>query len=70
MINTKEPEELNVLKDAVFKKFGVGAKPFMNQEEYLWVGKNVVMSLKYDENLKFGDYYIRSESMVKKMAQN
>lgn len=70
VVTTKGPEEFNALKDAVFKKFGVGAKPFMNREEYLWVGKNVIMSLKYDENTKFGDYYIRSESMAKKMTQN
>lgn len=70
LITIREPEELNVLKEAVFKKFGVGAKPFLNREEYLWVGKNIVMSLSYDETLKLGAYYIRSESMVKKMAQN
>jgi len=69
VVSTKGPEEFNALKDTVFKKFGVGAKPFTNREEYLWVGKNVVMSLKYDENLKFGDYYIRSELLAKKMAQ-
>ena len=70
LIAIKEPEELNVLKEAVFKKYGVGAKPFLNREEYLWVGKKVVMSLHYDENLKFGAYYIRSESMEKNMARN
>ena len=70
LISIRKPEELNVLKEAIFKKFGVGAKPFLNREEYLWVGKNVVMSLQYDEYLKLGTYYIRSESMVKKMAQN
>ena len=70
VVNTKGPEEFNALKDAVFKKFGVGAKPFTNREEYLWVGKNVVMSLKYDENSKFGEVTIRSELMAKKMAQN
>jgi hypothetical protein len=69
LISMKEREEFNALKEAVFKKYGVGAKPFTNREEYLWVGKNVVMSLTYDENLKFGSYYIRSESMVKKTAQ-
>jgi len=69
LISIRQPEEFNVLKEAVFKKFGVGAKPFTNREEYLWVGKNVVMGLKYDDNLKFGDYYMRSESMVKKTAQ-
>ena len=70
LISIREPEELNVLKEAVFKKFGVGAKPFLNREEYLWVGKNIGHVFKYDESLKLGAYYIRSESMVKKMAQN
>ena len=70
VVSTKGPEEFNALKDAVFKKFGEGAKPFTNREEYLWVGKNVIMSLQYDDNSKFGTYYIRSESMAKKMAKN
>ncbi len=70
VVNTKGPEEFNALKRSVFKKFGEGSKPFVNREEYLWVGKNVVMALKYDENTKFGDYYIRSELVAKKMAQN
>jgi hypothetical protein len=69
LISIRQPEEFNVLKEAVFNKFGVGAKPFTNREEYLWVGKNVTMGLKYDENLKFGDYYMRFESMVKRTAQ-
>jgi hypothetical protein len=70
VVSTKGPEEFNALKDAVFKKFGEGAKPFTNREEYLWVGKNVVMSLQYDDNSKLGTYYIRSELMAKKMAKN
>ena len=70
VVTTKGLEEFNALKDAVFKKFGVGAKPFTNREEYLWVGKHAVMGLKYDENTKFGDYYIRSELVAKQMAQN
>jgi hypothetical protein len=70
VVSTKGPEEFSALKDAVFKKYGAGAKPFTNREEYLWVGKNVVMALNYDDNSKFGEYYIRSELMAKKMAQN
>jgi len=70
VVNTKGPEEFNALKDAVFKKFGEGAKPFVNREEYLWVGKNVVMALQYHDNSKFGTYYIRSELMAKQMAKN
>lgn len=69
VVNTKGPEEFSALRDAVFKRFGVGAKPFTNREEYLWEGKNLVMSLNYDENSKFGELTIRSESMSKKMAQ-
>jgi hypothetical protein len=70
LITIREPEELTVLREAVFKKFGVGAKPFLNREEYLWVGKNVVMSIQYDPDLKLGSYYIRSESVAKQMARN
>jgi len=69
LVTIKTREEMNALKDAVFKNFGEGAKPFVNRDEYLWVGKNVAMALHYDENLKFGTYYIRSELMAKKMAQ-
>jgi hypothetical protein len=69
VVNTKGPEEWNALKDAVFKKFGVGAKPFVNREEYLWVGKNAVMALQYDENSKTGTFYIRSELVAKQMAK-
>jgi hypothetical protein len=70
VVTIKTREELNALKDAVFKKFGEGAKPFVNREEYLWVGKNVAMGLHYDESLRFGSYYIRSDSMTKQMARN
>ena len=70
VVSTKGPEEWSALKDAVFKKFGEGAKPFVNQEEYLWVGKNAVMVLKYDESSTLGTYYIRSDSVAKQMAGN
>jgi hypothetical protein len=70
VVNTKGPEEFDALKNAVFKKFGVGAKPFTNREEYLWIGKNAVMSLQYDDNSKFGTCYIRSELVAKQMAKN
>jgi hypothetical protein len=68
VITIKSPEELNGVKHAVFRKFGEGAKPFLNREEYLWIGKKAVMALQYDENLKFGSYYIRSDSVAKQMA--
>ena len=34
VVSTKGSEEWIALKDAVFKKFGEGSKPFLNQEEY------------------------------------
>jgi hypothetical protein len=70
VVTIRTREECNAIKEVVFRKFGEGAKPFVNREEYLWVGKNVVMGLQYDENLKFGNYYIRSELMAKQMAKN
>jgi hypothetical protein len=70
MVSTKGLEEWDALKQAVFKKYGEGAKPFLNQEEYLWVGKNVIMALQYNQNLSLGTYYIRSESLAKQMAKN
>ena len=68
-MTTKGPEEFNALKDAVFAKFGGGAKPFINREEYLWEGKHAIMSLTYDDNIKFGQYYLRSKSLATKMEQ-
>ncbi len=54
-------------KEAVFKTFGEGAKPFRNREEYLWVGRDAVMALQYDETLEEGVYYIRSDAMSRKI---
>jgi len=70
VVKTEAPEDFNALKEAVFAKFGAGAKPFINREEYLWVGKETVMCLRYDDFLKSGIYYVRSDSMAKKMMQN
>jgi len=67
MVTTEQISDWDALKDSVFEKFGVGAKPFSNKEEYLWIGKDVTMALRYDENLKKGTYYIRSHSMEKRM---
>ena len=67
MVTTESLADWNSLKETVFRKFGVGAKPFSNKEEYLWVGKVAVMALRYDENLKMGIFYIRAESMEKQM---
>jgi len=70
MVMTQGFEDFNAVKEAVFGKFGVGAKPFRNKEEYLWVGKNAVMALRYDENSKAGIFYIKSDSMTKQMEEH
>jgi hypothetical protein len=67
VVMTEQVSDFEALKESVFEKFGVGAKPFLNKEEYLWVGKNVTMALRYDEGSKKGTYYIRSHSMEQKM---
>jgi hypothetical protein len=67
VVMTEQVSDFEALKESVFDKFGVGAKPFINKEEYLWVGKNVTMALRYDEVSKKGTYYIRSHSMEKQM---
>jgi hypothetical protein len=69
-ITTNGREEFNALKEAVFKKFGEGAKPFLNSEEYLWFGKNADMVLRYTENSGLGAYYIRSLSVGKQIERN
>jgi hypothetical protein len=67
LVMTEQASDWGPLKEAVFEKFGVGAKPFTNQEEYLWIGKDATMALRYDELLRMGTYYIRSHSMEKQM---
>jgi hypothetical protein len=64
---TEQASDWEALKESVFEKFGVGARPFTNQEEYLWIGKDATMALRYDELLRMGTYYIRSHSMEKQM---
>ena len=51
------------LKKAILKHYGEGAKAFKNREEYLWTGEDVIMALRYDEDMKMGLFYIRSESI-------
>ena len=70
MVMTQGLEHFNAAKEAAFSKFGEGAKPFRNKEEYLWVGKNAVMALRYDENTKAGIFYIKSDSMTKQMEEH
>ena len=67
MVVTEQASDWDALKEFVFEKFGVGAKPFSNKEEYLWIGKNATMALRYDEHLGRGVYYIRSHTMGKQM---
>lgn len=67
MVTTQSPSDWNALKEVVVNKYGEGSKPFRNKEEYLWVGKNALMALRYDETSKEGIYYIKSESISKKM---
>jgi hypothetical protein len=66
VVRTEQVSDWEALKESVFEKYGVGAKPFSNQEEYLWVGKDATMALRYDGNSKSGIYYIRSHTMEKK----
>ncbi len=70
VVTAEGPAGFKALKEGVFGKFGEGAKPFRNREEYLWIGKDTVMSLRYDDFIKTGIYYIRSDSMAKKMGQD
>ena len=67
MVATQGLSDWNALKETVFNKFGEGAKPFSNKEEYLWVGKNAVMALRYNEISNGAIFYIRSDSMTKQM---
>ena len=67
VVKTEQVSDWEALKEAVFEKYGAGAKPFSNQEEYLWIGKDVTMSLRYDAYAKTGLYYMRSHTMEKQM---
>jgi hypothetical protein len=67
VVMTEQVSDFEALKESIFERFGVGAKPFVNKEEYLWVGKNVTMALRYEEGSKKGTYYVRSHSMEKQM---
>jgi hypothetical protein len=51
----------------VFDKYGRGAKPLINMDEYLWYGEDATMALRYDDMAKTGIYYIRSGAMEKQM---
>jgi hypothetical protein len=67
MVMTKGVNDWTALKEAVFREFGEGSKSWSNREEYLWLGENSVMALRYSEFSKMGIFYIRSDSMSKQM---
>jgi hypothetical protein len=67
MVTTESAADWNALKEVVFSKYGEGAKPFQNKEEYLWIGKKAFMALRYDETSNEGLYYIKTESMAKEI---
>ena len=67
IVTTKSLPDWNVLKEAIFNKYGVGTKTFRNREEYFWAGKNALMALRYEEISKEGIFYIKSESISKQM---
>ena len=70
MIKTDGFVRWNVLKNAILTHYGEGTKPFRNREEYLWSGENVTMALRYDQESDMGLFYIRSESLRKKMMSS
>jgi hypothetical protein len=69
MITAAGPARWDRLKRAIFNHYGEGTKPFRNREEFLWSGENVIMALRYDEESKTGLFYIRSDSLRKKMIE-
>lgn len=68
MLMTHGSSDWEALKMTVFDKYGRGAKPFINMEEYLWYSEDATMALRYDAGTKTGMYYIRSGAMEKQMA--
>jgi hypothetical protein len=67
IVTTRSLADYNALKEVVFKQYGEGAKPFLNKEEYLWVGKKAVMALRYTDFLNEGIFYIKSDSIAKQI---
>jgi hypothetical protein len=67
IVTTQNLADWNALKEAVFKQYGEGAKPFTNKEEYLWIGKKTVMALRYTDFLKEGIFYIKSDEITKQI---
>jgi hypothetical protein len=67
IVTTQSLADWNALKEVIFNKYGEGAKPFTNKEEYLWVGRKAVMALRYTDFLKEGIFYIKSDSMEKQI---
>ena len=67
MVMTQGPSDWEALKMTVFDRYGRGAKPFINTDEYLWYDEDATMALRYDDMTKTGMYYIRSGAMEKQM---
>lgn len=67
IVTTRSLADWDALKEVIFNKYGVGAKPFINKEEYLWFGKKAVMVLRYTDFLKEGIFYVKSDSMEKQI---
>jgi hypothetical protein len=59
----------NSLRDNLFESYGPGAKPFKNLEEYLWIGKNAIMSLRYDDKTGTAHFYVRSDALKERVIQ-
>ena len=70
IITTQGLPEWNGLKEAVFDKYGEGSRPYTNRQEFLWVGKDAVMVLRYDEMSKEGVHYIRSDAMRERIESD
>ena len=70
LVTTQGLSDWNALKGVVFNKYGVGAKPFSNREDYLWAGKTATGALRLDEFTNEGTFYIRYEPIAKQMESN
>jgi hypothetical protein len=67
MVTTNGLSNWDAIKRAVFEKYGPGAKPFINKEDYVWFGDDAIMALRYDEESKSGVFYIRSDALKRQM---
>jgi len=65
IINTKDFENWNRLKQATFEKFGKGFQSDISKEEYEWKGKATRVALSYDETFGKATLFIASKSYLK-----